>query len=291
MGMVYTTTIAVCQKWYPDHRGLVTGIIVSALGAGTVIFTKVAEVVIPSIGVLQTFTLLGVIFIVVCTLGSFFIMNPPEGFKPAGWNPPPAKDGIVNQNFLPSEALKTPQLYLVAAGLMFSSAAGSMVIPMAKVFGLSNGLSASVAATGVLIIGACNSLGRLVWGYVSDKIGRKNTLVVLLVLAAASIIALSFVPKAAILFVFAIVGFSYGGFLGVFPSLTADFFGTKYVATIYGMVLLGFGMGAVAAAFIVGELSKTLAFSTAFTIAAIAAGIALVIVLSLKAPKDKALKN
>jgi OFA family oxalate/formate antiporter-like MFS transporter len=288
MGMVYTTTIAVCQKWYPDHRGLVTGIIVSALGAGTVIFTKVAEVVIPSIGVLKTFALLGVVFIVVCTLGSFFIKNPPEGFKPAGWNPPAPKDGIINQNFLPGEALKTPQLYLVAAGLMFASAAGSMVIPMAKVFGLSNGLSASVAATGVLIIGACNSLGRLIWGLVSDKIGRKNTLLVLLILAAVSIIILPFVPKNAILFVFAVVGFSYGGFLGVFPSLTADFFGTKYVATIYGMVLLGFGIGAVASAFIVGELSKTKAFSTAFAIAAIAAGIAFVIVLLLKAPKEKA---
>ncbi len=287
MGMVYTTTIAVCQKWFPDHRGLVTGIIVSALGAGTVIFTKISEIVIPNIGVLQTFTLLGVVFIVVCSLGSFFIKNPPEGFKPAGWSPPAPKDGIVNQNFLPGEALRTPQIYLVAAALMFSSAAGSMVIPMAKVFGLSNGLSASIAATGVLIIGACNSLGRLVWGFVSDKLGRKNTLMVLLLLAAASIIVLSFVPKEAILIVFAVVGFSYGGFLGVFPALTADFFGTKYVATIYGMVLLGFGTGAVVSAFIVGELSKTKAFSTAFTIAAIAAGIAFVIVLLLKAPKEK----
>lgn len=288
MGMVYTTTIAVCQKWYPDRRGMVTGIIVSALGAGTVIFTQLSEIVIPNIGVLRTFGLLGVVFIVVCTLGSFFIKNPPEDFKPAGWTPPAPKDGVISKNYLPSEALKTPQLYLIAAGLMFASTAGSMVIPMAKVFGLSNGLAESVAAIGVLIIGACNSLGRFVWGFVSDKFGRKNTLIVLLVLTAVSIIALSFVPKGAILFVFAVVGFSYGGFLGVFPSLTADYFGTKYVATVYGMVLLGFGTGAVVSAFIVGELSKTKAFSTAFAIAAIAAAIAFVIVLVLKPPREKA---
>lgn len=287
MGMVYTTTIAVCQRWYPDHRGLVTGIIVSALGAGTVIFTKLSEVVIPNFGVLNTFTLLGVVFIVVCSLGAYFIKNPPEDFKPAGWNPPAPKDGIIHQNFSPSEALKTPQLYLVAAGLMFASAAGSMVIPMAKVFGLSNGLSASVAATGVLIIGACNALGRLAWGFVSDKLGRKNTLLLLLGITAISILILSYVPNYAILAVFALVGFSYGGFLGVFPALTADFFGTKYVATIYGIVLLGFGIGAVASAFIVGELSRVKAFSIAFTIAAIAAGLAFVIVLLLKVPKEK----
>ncbi|HOP99851.1 MAG TPA: MFS transporter [Acetivibrio clariflavus] len=86
---------------------------------------------------------------------------------------------------------------------------------------------------------------------------------------------------------FAVVGFAYGGFLGVFPSLTADFYGTKYVATIYGIVLSGFGIGAVASAFIVGELSKTKAFSTAFAIAAVAAAISFVIVLTLKAPKEK----
>lgn len=288
MGMVYTTTIAVCQKWYPDRRGMVTGIIVSALGAGTVIFTQLSEIVIPSIGVLRTFGLLGVVFIVICTLGSFFIKNPPENFKPAGWNPPASKEGVVTKNFLPIEALKTPQLYLIAAGLMFASTAGSMVIPMAKVFGLTNGLAESVAATGVLVIGACNSLGRFAWGYISDRFGRKNTIIVLLVLAAASIIALSFVPKELILVMFAVVGFSYGGFLGVFPSLTADFFGTKYVATIYGIVLAGFGVGAVASAFIVGELSKVKAFSTAFGIAAIAAAVAFVIVVSLKPPKEKA---
>ncbi|HPU41492.1 MAG TPA: MFS transporter [Acetivibrio clariflavus] len=179
MGMVYTTTIAVCQKWYPDHRGMVTGIIVSALGAGTVIFTQLSEIVIPSLGVLKTFGLLGVVFIVICTLGSFFIKNPPEGFKPDGWNPPTPKDGQNSKNFLPIEALKTPQLYLTAVALLFATTAGSMVIPMAKVFGLSNGLAESVAAAGVLIIGACNSLGRFIWGLVSDKFGRKNTLIVL----------------------------------------------------------------------------------------------------------------
>ncbi|AEV67632.1 L-lactate MFS transporter [Acetivibrio clariflavus] len=287
MGMVYTTTIAVCQKWYPDHRGMVTGIIVSALGAGTVIFTQLSEIVIPSLGVLKTFGLLGVVFIVICTLGSFFIKNPPEDFKPAGWNPPTPKDGQNSKNFLPIEALKTPQLYLTAAALLFATTAGSMVIPMAKVFGLSNGLAESVAAAGVLIIGACNSLGRFIWGLVSDKFGRKNTLIVLLIITAVSIIALSFVPKALILFMFAVVGFTYGGFLGVFPSLTADFYGTKYVATIYGIVLSGFGIGAVASAFIVGELSKIKAFSTAFAIAAVAAAISFVIVLTLKAPKEK----
>jgi len=287
MGMVYTTTIAVCQKWFPDHRGLVTGLIVSALGAGTVVFSKVAESVIPMIGVLQTFALIGAVFIVVCFLCSFFVKNPPENFKPAGWNPPAPKDGVIHQNFMPGEALRTPQLYLVALGFMFATFAGSMVIPMAKVFGLSNGLSESAAALGVLIIGGCNSLGRLAWGYISDKLGRKNTLVLLLVLAAASILALSVVPSSAILIVFSLVGFSYGGFLGVFPALTADFFGTRHVATIYGMVLLGFGAGAVVSAFIVGELSKIKAFSIAFAIAAVAAGVALIIVLLTKAPKEK----
>ena len=287
MGMAYTTTIATCQKWFPDKRGLVTGIIVSALGFGGVVFSQFAEVVIKDIGVLKTFSVLGVIFVIVSILGSFFIKNPPEGFRPEGWTPPAPKDGIIAQNFSPLEVLKTPQFYMVTIALMCATAAGSMMIPMAKVLGLDRGLTKEAAVLGVTIIAACNSFGRFFWGWISDKLGRKNTILILLTMTALSIVIVAFVKAYLILIFIALIGFSYGGFLGVFPAMTADFWGTKNVATNYGMVLIGFGIGAAASSFTVAYLSRTKAFTTAFIIASIAAVVGIIVISFLKAPKLK----
>lgn len=290
MGMAYTTTIACCQKWFPDKRGLITGIIVSALGFGGLLFTPVAEALIKEHGVLNTFSILGVLFFVVTIAGSFFIKNPPEDFKPEGWTPPPQKDGIIAQSFTPLEALKTPQFYMITFAFMCATAAGSMMIPMAKILGLQpdSGLTKEAAVVGVMIITGFNSFGRLFWGWISDKLGRKKTLLILLVIAAASIVGVSFAKAYVMLALIAVIGFSYGGFLGVFPALTADFWGTKNLATIYGMILLGFGVGAVASSYIVAHFSALKAFSTAFIIAGVASVIGFVIISLLKAPKLKA---
>lgn len=292
MGMAYTTTIATCQKWFPDKRGLVTGIVVAALGFGGFVFTFVVEKIIKSIGVLETFSVLGIIFALVAVLGSLFISNPPENYKPDGWIPPAPKEGILVQNFSSKEALGTKQFWMVTLTLMFATAAGSMMIPMAKILGLQpdSGLTKEAAVLGVYFITVCNSAGRLFWGWFSDRLGRRKTVLILLVVTFASILCVIPAKAFLMLLFIAIIGFSYGGYLGVFPALTADYFGPKNVAQIYGMVLLGFGAGAVVSSVTVAVLSKTQAFSTAFIIASIAAVIGFIIMFAMKAPKAKSEK-
>lgn len=289
MGMAYTTTIAVCQRWFPDKRGLVTGIIVSSLGFGGLVFTPAAEAMIAARGVLPTFTAFGILFLLVNVAGSFYITDPPEGFRPAGWTPPPRTDGLVHQEFTPSQALRTPQFYLVAFAFMCATAAGSMMIPMAKILGLQPDslLTREEAIVGVMLVTGFNSFGRLFWGTLSDRLGRKRTLQILLVAAGLSIVLVSFVKGYGMLALIAVIGFSYGGFLGVFPALTADYWGTRHVATIYGLILLGFGIGAVASSFTVAYLSSIQGFSFAFAIAGAASAVGFLLVSLLRPPAER----
>lgn len=286
MGTTYTTTIAVCQKWFPDKRGLITGIIVSALGFGGLVFTPLASSLIKSKGVMATFSWFAAIFVVVTTICAFFIKNPPADYKPEGWTPPAPKAGAVKvHHFTPGEVLRTPQFYLVTFALMTASAAGLMVIPFAKILGTSGGLSPEVAATGVMIISGFNSFGRLFWGWISDKLGRKNTLLLLMLLAGISILFVASAKSYLMLVMIGLVGFSYGGFLGVFPALTADYWGTKNMGVNYGMVLLGFGIGAVASSYVAGYFKDlTGGFVIPFIVASVAAFLGAILIFFVKQP-------
>lgn len=282
MGTTYTSTIACCQKWFPDKRGLITGCIVSALGFGGIVFTNVATPLIKARGVLETFIWLGIIFIAVCGIGAQFIKNPPADWKPEGWTPKESKSGIHNQNFTTREMIRTPQFYFVTLTFALACASGFMVIPFAKTIAIDGGLSADIATVGVMVISFFNSLGRLFWGWISDKIGRKNTVLVLLLISGI-FIPFVIAAKAYMVFVvIAIVAFSYGGFLGVFPSLTADFFGIKNIGANYGTVLLGFGFGSVAFTYIAGFFRDANRFSTALIIASAVSILGAVMFLFLK---------
>lgn len=288
MGATYPTIIACSQKWFPDRRGLITGLIVSALGFGGFIFTPIARYLIEYRGVLETFVWFGVIFIVVCVLGAQFISNPPAGYKPEGWNPPVAAAGKVVQNFTTPEMLRTPQFYIVTITLMLSCAAGLMVIPFAKVLGVKGGLSDAAATSGVMIISLFNSFGRLFWGAISDKLGRKNTVIGLLIIAGVSILFLAKAQMYLILVLVAITAFAYGGYLGVFPALTADFWGLRNMGMNYGLVLLGFGVAAVASPFIAGYIQDvTGGFHISFLITSISSFLGAILIFFLKPPALK----
>lgn len=294
MGFTYSTTIACSQKWFPEKKGLVTGLIVSALGFGGVVFTPIIESLIrrfggPEVGEPNTFKVLSLIFLVVCTIGGLYLKNPPEDFEVKG------ADGSVSNkeavSYLPSQVLKMPKFYIVTIAFMLACMGGLMMIGFAKPIAVAKGMEKS-ATIGVLAISMFNSLGRLFWGAASDKIGRKNTLLILMAGSAVSSLLVNATNGYLIYVLIGLIGFFYGGFLSVFPSLTADLFGPVHMATNYGMVLCGFGVGAILSSSIAGHYKNvakvdiSLMFP-AFVIAAVCAVIGMALIFLLKAYKKK----
>jgi len=295
MGFTYSTTIACAQKWFPHKKGVVTGVIVSALGFGGVVFTPIVEKLIATFGGVgvgepKTFMVLSVIFLIVCTVGSLFLKNPPEGHM-AGSVSASAKAAMAAKDYTPLEMLKTPQFYLIVFTFMLACMGGLMMIGFAKPIAIAKGL-ADTATIGVLAISMFNSVGRLIWGIVSDKIGRKNTIILLLAGSAVLSLFVTAVNGYLIYVLIALIGFFYGGLLSTFPSLTADTFGAKHMATNYGFVLLGFGAGAILSSQIAGYYKNVAADNIslmfpAFVIASCCAAAGIVMMLVMKKLKVK----
>jgi len=233
VGFAYVTPIATCIKWFPDMRGTITGLAVFGFGAGTLIFGPLISKLIASSGIAPAFFTVGAIMLVgVCGAGSMFKV-PPPGYKPAGWNPPAATTAAgaaAKADWAPNEMLGNPQFYFLWVIYLIGAAAGLMIIGQAVPIGVEVAhLDKAIAAGGLGTMALFNGLGRLVHGSISDKIGRKNT--VMLMFGEYLIACLLLLPNADTftkwLGGICIVGFAFGGFLALLPSLTADYFGTK----------------------------------------------------------------
>ena len=290
MGFTYSTTIACAQKWYAHKKGLITGIIVSAVGFGGVVFTPIIESLIKTfggtgVGEAKTFMVLSGVFLVVCTVGSIFMKNPPDNYSTA------ASAATTAKSLTTSETLKTPEFYLATVALLLSCMGGLMMIGFAKPIAVAKGLE-STATIGVLAISMFNSFGRLFWGMVSDKLGRINTILVLLTGAMICSLLVNMAFGYWVYVLIALIGFFYGGIIGTFPSLTSDLFGPKYMATNYGLVLLGFGAGAIISSQIAGHYRNVAAADIslmfpAFVIASACAAVGIVLILILKKVNTK----
>lgn len=254
MGGAYVTPIATTIKWWPDRRGLMTGLVVMGMGAGSIIGGIGGPILIAKVGVLKTFLIFGVAFGLVITLCGSFLRTPPAGWHPPGWQPAvPAGSGthasaVVRADYSPKEMMGTVQFYLMWISFLIGSGVGLMVISQASPIGQEMASLTPVAAGGaVTILAIFNGLGRPSFGWISDAIGRKGALLVAFVIEI--VVLLLVLPNATTFAMYALgvslVGFSYGGFLAVMPALTADFYGTKNVGLNYAWVYSAWGAAGV----------------------------------------------
>ncbi len=285
IGLGYVCPIAACVKWFPDKRGLVSGLAVAGFGAGAWIFAKLASSFIASAGVLAAFTYLGVIFAAAVVIGAQLLVNPPEGYVPAGWTPPDkSKSSSSGLEFDWRQMVRTSQFWMLWVMFVAGAAAGLMVIGILKPFGVFSGLDAATAGNAVGVLALANGAGRIIWGTASDRLGRTRAMSLMFALQGLMMLTLMNMGSSPMLLSIAAawVGFNFGGNFALFPSATADYFGTKHVGMNYGFVFTAYGIAGIAGPILGGSVfdatgSYLWAFIPAGVLCLIAAGLAFLV--------------
>ena len=294
VGFAYVTPIATCIKWFPDKRGTITGLAVFGFGAGTLVFGPLLSKLIASSGIAATFYTVAVIMLVfVCGAAAIFKV-PPAGYKPAGWNPPAPAPGaqVIKTNYTPNEIIKTGSFWILWFTYFIGAAAGLMMIGQAVPIGVEVAkLDKAVAATGLGTMALLNGLGRLFWGSVSDKLGRTKTVIACFIVYILAFVFLLPNSNTFMLWLVGIcaVGFAYGGYLALMPSLTADYFGTKSLGANYGYLFTAWGVAGVGGPFMIDYIkTATGAFTNAMYITAGACVVGIILAAIAKPPKPEA---
>jgi OFA family oxalate/formate antiporter-like MFS transporter len=244
LGFSYIVPIAVLVKWFPDRRGLITGIAVGGFGAGALITAPVATWLIQTVGVLHTFAYLGIAFLIVTIISGYFMQNPTTGWKPEGWSPTASEVAHrAKRDYTLGESLGTWQWWALWLLLFLNTSAGISVISQeAPLFEELARVTAVVAASMVGVASLGNGLGRVFWAWASDAITRKATFFVMFLLQALLFWFLPGITSASALAVVAfIILLCYGGGFGTMPAFAADYFGAKNVGPIYGLMLTAWG--------------------------------------------------
>ena len=244
LGLGYIVPVATLVKWFPDRRGLITGLAVAGFGAGALITAPIATRLIAEVGVLRTFAILGVAYFVAVTGGALFMRNPPDGYRPAGWTPTASqqRQRAAEPHTL-RDALRRWPWYGLWALLFLNTTAGIAVISQAApMFQEITNVSAARAAGIVGVISIANGAGRLLWAWLSDLAGRRAIFLVMFLLQAALFTLMSrvesFPALAALCFVVLLC-------YGTMPAFAADYFGTEHVGSIYGLMLTAWGVAGI----------------------------------------------
>lgn len=275
IGLAYVVPISVCVKWFPDKKGLITGLAVAGFGFGATIWVKLAgswfggllntTSVFGLPGVQSVFVIYGIVLAALVLLGSVVMVNPPDDYLPSGWTAPVTQnndhEGAVE--FRACDMLRTPQFYMLWSVFMFAGVSGLMVIYCIKLFGIDAleyyGVTGAGAITGTAMAwyAIFNGVGRIAWGSISDRIGRKTTITLMAALQGLTMLLtyhvfISFGHVNGFIIAAALIGFNYGGSFALFPAITADYFGNKNVGSNYGWMFTAYGIAGLAGPLLAG---------------------------------------
>lgn len=279
IGFGYSSATPPALKWFPPAKtGLIAGLVVAGFGLASVYIAPLSEFLLKQYGVLHAMLFYSIAFVVVVCGLSMFLVNPPPGYVPGGAPKPGAAAKPVAVSSTPSEMLRTPTFWLLWVIYFIGAGAGLMVI--SSVSGMARKSMGAAAFVAVAVLAVGNAAGRIVAGMLSDRIGRRWTLmIVLLFQALLMFLAIPITGSAQgsailILLIATLIGFNYGANLSLFPSFTKDLWGLKSFGVNYGLVFTAWGVGG----FVLSRVQQMLkAQSGAFTSSFLTAGVLLVI--------------
>lgn len=289
LGLGYIVPVATLVKWFPDKRGMITGIAVAGFGAGALITAPVASRLIVSAGVMKTFAILGVAYFLGVTIPALFMKDPPPGYRPAGWQPSAAQTKQrTARDYTLGEALGKWQWYALWAMLFLNTSAGISIIsqaaPMAQEI---TKVTAAVAAGMVGIIAIGNGSGRFLWAWLSDAIGRRAVFLCMFLVQA---IVFWLMPHITAFGQFTALAFiilmCYGGGFATMPAFVTDYFGPTNVGSIYGLMLTAWGFaGAFGPLLIANIRQSTGNYAGALRVIAVVVLVSAVLPLITRPPK------
>ena len=248
LGLGYITPVSTLVKWFPDRRGLATGMAIMGFGFAALIFGPVMQSLFDAVGVSNAFYILGVIYMVLILSSASYIERPPAGYMPEGFKPGEGKTIKADMSNIDANAsLKTKRFYYIWIMMFINIACGIAIISAASPMMQEKlNYTPMEAAAVVGLIGVFNGLGRIMWSSLSDYLGRANTYIVFF---AFQILAFFFLPTITLEITFLIVLFTvitmYGGGFATLPAFLGDLFGTKQLGAIHGMVLAAWGLAGV----------------------------------------------
>jgi MFS transporter, OFA family, oxalate/formate antiporter len=290
-GFGYGTVVPVMAKWFPDKTGLAIGLALAGFGSGSAIFGSFANLVLfPRFGWRTSCMMLSGIFLVMTMTAAFLLKNPVVRLHPTD-NISAFSTATTRHQYTPGEVLRTPAFYLLWLGFGLGSTAGLMVISQLIPFANSQGIASATLATLGLVVGAFGNVsGRVLSGWLSDILGRLNTLRVVLAMSCVAMPALYWVGAhlTALYVLIYFVYFSYGAQASVIPSTVSDFWGTRYAGTNYGSLFTAWGFAGILGPTIGGVLfDKYRNYGVAFYTAAALAVVALICVLIARRPDPR----
>lgn len=290
IGFGYSSTTPPALKWFPPAKtGLIAGIVVAGFGLAPIYLAPLSQYLLVHFGLQKSMLIFGIAFtVIVCGLAQF-LKNPPSGFTAAAPVATTAKTNVVHST--PSEMLRSPMFYLLWLIYFIGAGAGLMVI--GSVSGMAKKSMGTNAFIAVAVMAIGNAGGRIIAGILSDKIGRKWTLLLVfaiqaaLMFAAIPITANKETTPALIVLLATFIGFNYGANLALFPSLAKDFWGLKNFGMNYGILFTAWGVGG----FVLARLQQMLttaangSFASSFQTAGALLIFGAVLALFVKSPK------
>ncbi|QEN05237.1 MFS transporter [Thiospirochaeta perfilievii] len=275
VGFVYVCPLATCIKWFPKKKGLVTGIAIGAFGMGSLIFKTVIEALIINKGVSQSFLWLGMIYLILTVTGSRLLKEPSKSHS----------DKHKENNstlYTVRTMVKTKNFYFIWFSYLLACIGGLLLISSAVEVGLNVAhVTFTQATSAVIIISIFNTLGRLFWGIISDKIGCRLSAMLMFILSALALFTISLIPINIFLFYFliAIITFCFGGFLVIYPTITSEYFGLTNLGRNYGLVYQAYGVAALIGPIL---LKHSNSYTTPFIITGITSIIGLILISQIR---------